>query len=169
MRKKEEIICGIYKITTPNEMIYIGASVNIKRRWSNHKCKSTLRFFKSKVTQSIIEYGVKCHKFEILEECEKYKLYERECFYINIIKSQNPNYLLNSKDGGGNFGLQSKESRNKMRRNIKPVILTKHNGETLRFDSIRDAYLDLKINNGIIYNNLNGLSTTTKLGTWKYE
>ena len=34
---------GIYKITSPNNRIYIGKSINIGRRWEEYKEKGTLK------------------------------------------------------------------------------------------------------------------------------
>lgn len=56
----------IYKITNPIGEIYIGQSVIYKRRLNNYKsyrCKSQPKIYKS-----LIEYGFKNHKFEIIDD-----------------------------------------------------------------------------------------------------
>ena len=74
-------ICGIYKITSPTGKIYIGQSVDIKRRWRYHRCLSDSHRINI-LYRSFIKHGVDNHKFEILEECDSKLLNERERFYI---------------------------------------------------------------------------------------
>ena len=72
-------ICGVYKITSPSNKIYIGSSVNIIRRWQDYKsmdCKKQRKLF-----NSFKKYGVENHVFEILEETSFDLLYERETYY----------------------------------------------------------------------------------------
>jgi excinuclease UvrABC nuclease subunit len=40
MKKQENVIIGIYKITNPNRKIYIGQSTNIYRRWKQYLKKA---------------------------------------------------------------------------------------------------------------------------------
>ena len=69
---------GIYKITNlVNGKFYIGQSVNIKRRWSDHKRKG-----ESEVSKEIIKFGVENFKFEVLEQCRMEDLNERELYYL---------------------------------------------------------------------------------------
>ena len=58
---------GIYKITSPNNRVYIGQSIDIERRFKFYKqinCKKQPILYKS-----LIKYGVDNHTFEIIEEC----------------------------------------------------------------------------------------------------
>jgi len=71
-------IC-IYKITNPKNRTYIGKTFNIIRRKSQYKnlfCKE-----QPKIYRSLKKYGWDNHKFEIIEECSKEMLTEREIFY----------------------------------------------------------------------------------------
>jgi group I intron endonuclease len=74
---------GIYKITNPKNKVYIGQSVNIMIRWSNHK---DLKKSKSqpKLHNSILKYGIENHKFEIIQECLFEELNELERYYQEI-------------------------------------------------------------------------------------
>lgn len=57
---------GIYKITSPNNRIYIGQSWNIEKRFKNYEildCKG-----QPKLYNSLKKYGPKNHKFEIIKE-----------------------------------------------------------------------------------------------------
>lgn len=56
----------IYKITSPSGKVYIGSTIDIKKRWEkyyNLNCKQQRRLY-----NSFIKYGVKKHIFEII--CE---------------------------------------------------------------------------------------------------
>lgn len=73
------MICGIYKITSPSGKVYIGQSVNIKvrfRNYNNLKCEKQIRLL-----NSLVKYGVKNHIFEIIENCNREKLNERERYW----------------------------------------------------------------------------------------
>ena len=48
-------ICGIYKITSPTGKIYIGQSVDIKKRWNHHKYAKDKKC--SKLYSSFKKYG----------------------------------------------------------------------------------------------------------------
>lgn len=70
---------GIYKIENLiNHKVYIGQSIHIERRWSEHKQKSS----KSVISQAIKKYGVENFSFEVLEECRTQDLGKRESYYI---------------------------------------------------------------------------------------
>lgn len=67
--------CGIYKITSPDNKVYIGSSNNIQRRYIEHRHKSS----DSKLQQSFTNHGFDTHTFETVLLCsEEHKhLYER--------------------------------------------------------------------------------------------
>lgn len=85
---------GIYKFTNKiTGEIYIGKSTRIEGRYKNHKTRSNPN---SNVENSYFhkkarEYGFENFSFEILEECDKSLLNEREQFYIKKFNSQYPN------------------------------------------------------------------------------
>ena len=85
---------GIYKIINlVNGKLYIGSAINIKARWINHKSKLLLKKHHSiKLQRSWNKYGEENFKFEIIEECDKYKLIEREQHYIDLYNSYNNGY-----------------------------------------------------------------------------
>lgn len=91
---------GIYKITNPNGKIYIGQSVNIKKRFNNYRwlCNSRNQII---LNRSFKKYGIENHNFEIIEECLIENLNERERYwqeYYSVISSQNLNCKLTSTD-----------------------------------------------------------------------
>jgi len=79
---------GIYKITNPSGKIYIGQSLNIKRRWNEHKYSINKQ--QPKLFNSFKKHGWGKHIFEILEECSIEQLNEKEIYwkkyYLNKVK-----------------------------------------------------------------------------------
>ena len=93
-------IVGIYKITNQEtKECYIGLSVDIAKRWKDHaKCGLDIdRPQGNKLYQNMIEYGLWNFTFELLEECPREQLNEKEKFYISLYDSCN--YGFNSTIG----------------------------------------------------------------------
>ena len=88
-------ISGIYKITNIKDgKIYIGQSTDIKTRWSNH-IKAALKIDSiahSRVHDAMGEEGIWNFTFELLEQCPKEKLNEREKYYIEFYQSNTYGY-----------------------------------------------------------------------------
>lgn len=81
----------VYKITNiTNNKIYIGSTVNLKKRKNNH-----LRFLRKNkhcniyLQKSFNKYGEHNFQFQVLEKCSPSNLVEREQYYIDTL---NPNY-----------------------------------------------------------------------------
>lgn len=77
---------GIYKITNLiTGQSYIGKSINIEKRWKRHLSTSTNSNDKSynyPLYQAIREYGQNNFSWEVLEECSKTQLNEKERCWI---------------------------------------------------------------------------------------
>lgn len=93
---------GVYKITSPAGNIYIGQSICLRARLSEYKylkCKNQKLIY-----ESILEYGLRNHLFEVLEFCEVDTLHSREAYYVNLFRSNKNRYPdgfgLNLTDGG---------------------------------------------------------------------
>lgn len=87
--------CGIYKITNQlDDMCYIGQSVDIATRWKDHaKCGLGIDTPpNNKLYQSMIEDGLWNFSFEVLEECPREKLDEKEKYYIQLYQSKDYGY-----------------------------------------------------------------------------
>ena len=67
---KREIICGIYKITSPTGRVYIGQGVNILKRFSEYKTLSVKTKNQTKLWRSFLKHGVENHQFDIIEYCD---------------------------------------------------------------------------------------------------
>jgi len=83
MKKPNNAIIGIYKITNPKGKVYIGQSVDIEKRWKMHKGLYESHE-SSKLKRSLVKYGVSEHLFEIIEECPVDQIYEREIHWIKF-------------------------------------------------------------------------------------
>lgn len=84
-------VTGIYKITNiKNGMVYVGRSVDIRNRWTQHIKRAVGT---EKETQNLLYPAMREHKiwnfsFEVLEECDKDSLNEREKFYQDVYKAK---------------------------------------------------------------------------------
>ena len=89
---------AVYKITnTVTCDFYIGSSKDVKRRWADHKCKSTWRNNPNNpMYLDMNKYGLDKFSFQILEEVEIEQLKEMEQQFIETLK---PTYNRNRADG----------------------------------------------------------------------
>ena len=83
MAKIDKIICymkktGIYKITSPNNKIYIGQSIDIERRFKQYFSFNKSNKSQIKLWRSLKKYGCDNHVFEIIEQCNFKELNNRE-------------------------------------------------------------------------------------------
>ena len=79
---------GIYKIENlTNHKVYVGQSVHIERRWTEH-CQPSSKSLVGKVIQ---KYGKENFSFQILEECQIEQLNQKEKYYIEFYNSVVPN------------------------------------------------------------------------------
>ena len=78
---------GIYKIIDlrSNKTLYVGQSVNIERRWTEH-CNKDLT-----IDKYIQTNGIKNFTYEIIEECPLDKLEEREIYWTIKLNTLAPN------------------------------------------------------------------------------
>lgn len=74
---------GIYKITNKiTNQSYIGKSVNIKRRFMEHKTPKASG--NNKLHNDMQLLGIDNFEFEIIEECRAEELKEKELYYIKL-------------------------------------------------------------------------------------
>lgn len=90
---------GIYKITNKlNGKSYIGQSIDIKRRWREHK--NNIGSDKNPLYLDFKKYGIENFSFEVLEECNVKELDSKEINYIQKFDTYNTGYNL-TKGGHG--------------------------------------------------------------------
>lgn len=99
---------GIYKLTcTKNGELYIGQSKNLEQRRKDYRYPSRLR--NRLLEPDFTRYGRDSFTFEVLEECRKEQLDEREKHYISLLK---PEYNIQS--GGQGKGREVADETKKV-------------------------------------------------------
>ena len=109
-------ITGIYMIRCKiNNKVYIGRSKNIKDRWKQHKRElRNNKHYNKNIQKDWNKYGQDCFEFNIIVECEEYKLNELERKYINEYKSCDFGYNMTlGKDENG-AEIYTEETKKKM-------------------------------------------------------
>ena len=112
MKKQNNGIIGIYKITNPKGKVYIGQSIDIERREQCYVGLYSSIKGQPKIYNSIKKYGWENHKFEIIEECSIELLDEREIYWGTYYDSLNAKTGLNCKLGNSN-SIVNEETRKK--------------------------------------------------------
>lgn len=84
----------IYKITNKiNNKIYVGQTIDPRRRWYDHKYEGQQEEhrYQSHLYNAMKKYEIDNFSFEIIEECDRDKLDERERFWIFELNTLSPN------------------------------------------------------------------------------
>lgn len=96
---------GIYKITNKiNGKSYIGQSIDINKRWKEHKNTSSSSN-NNDLYKDFEKYGINNFTFEVLEECTRQNLDIKEIYWISQFNTYYNGY--NKTLGGQNKQLQS--------------------------------------------------------------
>ena len=126
------IITGIYKITSPSGKIYIGQSVDIKRRFRAYSAAHIKR--QPKLFNSFIKHGKKNHNFDVVHELPKdidqNVLNTYEQFYMDTYREAGF-ILLNIKEAGS-IGAMSSETKLKISNSNKGRKRSKETCEKIR-------------------------------------
>lgn len=97
--------CGIYKISfTDTDGIYVGSSVNIKRRWITHKSKlRNNKHHSSALQRAFDKYGESTISLSLLILCSPQEL---ELYEQIAIDNLVPRYNMKKTSGGGLLGFR---------------------------------------------------------------
>ena len=88
---------GIYKITNlENQKCYVGQAANIADRWRQHIKRGigAEAPTRNKLYPAMLEYGVENFTFEIVEECSRDKLNEREDYWQDYFGAKEFGYSI---------------------------------------------------------------------------
>jgi len=105
---------GIYKITSPNNRIYIGQSVNIEKRFISYKRLYSKNKLQTKLHRSFLKYGVLNHKFEIEKICLESELNNYERYFQEFYNCLNNGLNCRLTKTADRSGKVSEETRLKM-------------------------------------------------------
>lgn len=173
---------GIYMIQNMcNNKVYIGQSIDIERRWNDHKYKlNNNKHENLHLQDSFNKYGESNFVFSILCECETDQLNDLEIYYIDKYKSYNSKYGYNLTFGGDyNFAFND-DTIIKMRKSHQyeyvSVLQYSLDKEFIcKYESLSDASRAIKGTPSGIRNCANrfsygiGSSKTYKGYFWVYE
>ena len=149
---------GIYGIRNiVNEMIYIGQSYNIHKRWNEHKYDlRTNIHHNQKLQNAWNKYGEKNFLFFVVEKCNQDIINDREIFWISYYDSSNRNVGYNLSIGGeyssqgSVWSDEMKENASKIRKPKKIVQVDIYGNIIKTWRSISNASRTLNLSNAII-------------------
>jgi group I intron endonuclease len=169
MKKQDNVITGIYKITNPKGKVYIGQSVNIysrKRKYITNNVKG-----QPLINRSISKYGWENHIFDIIEESPLEQLNERETYWKQYYLDQfggdwNMVLFFNLYDTGGG----PKSERWKQSRYI-PIIQYSIDGDFIQeWESAQKASIFYSSNHRTAINRCLKEGIKSACGfIWKYK
>ena len=142
----------IYKITNPNNKIYIGKTYCLRKRINGHKSHSK-KGFKHILYNSIRKYGWDLHKLEVIEEIEDGLMNEREMYWIekfNTYYQSNPQGMNMTLGGEGQRSSWIKDTKRRKEQSEKfskegnPFYGKKHSEETRKIMSKSASERNLK-------------------------
>lgn len=116
-------VAGVYKLTAPNGKIYIGQSINIRKRLNAHKNDSIINPKKTCISRAIKKYGFENFKIDALIYFKLHKdtsfntslLDSIEIACINRYKALDKKFGYNIKLGGSGGGGHSEATKEKLR------------------------------------------------------
>ncbi len=88
---------GVYKLTNlTNQKIYVGQAVDIGERFKQHtNCGLGIDTPSNMLYAAMMKDGVENFTFEVLEECGRGELNDREKYYIDFYRAQEYGYNMN--------------------------------------------------------------------------
>jgi group I intron endonuclease len=119
-------ICGIYKITSSSNRVYIGQTVNFNQRKRNYEtldCKT-----QSKLHNSLLKYGWEAHNIKLIEECPVNILNERERYwqeYYNCLEEGLNCRLTTTENKSGHLSIDTKQKISKALKGKKQPNISK--------------------------------------------
>jgi group I intron endonuclease len=140
----EMCLIGIYCITNlVNNKKYIGQSINIRRRWKEHRVELKANTHCNNYLQnSWNKYGKNLFEFIILEECTEDKLNSFEEKWINYFNSLNKNFGYNL----SKVAVYKKYNKNSIR-NVRKERIYGSKEEYLNSVSFKNRYFKSGKNN----------------------
>lgn len=116
---------GIYKIeNTANGMVYIGQSIDIKKRWYSHRNELNNNTHDNIYLQEAWNrYGAGSFTFEVIKRCRSIKLNEWERYYINLYQSYDRAKGYNRTKGNGNTLIDKRDLKDLDKRTHNYIVI----------------------------------------------
>lgn len=113
-----------------NSKVYIGQSIDIYKRWDEHKRGFTNKYKKTNnhLQKAWNKYGEENFEFSIVEKCKRSLLNKREIFWIKELGSFNKANGYNKTSGG----CQRRRVSDEFKERLREVNLYIHRGEDSR-------------------------------------
>ena len=136
-------ITGIYKISNLyNNKVYIGKSIDIPRRFSEHRSSYEWSRTPNKpLYKAFKKYGVESFSFEVIEKCTKEQLNDREKYWIKYYDSTNPEKGYNITEGGDGHSPDEQHPNHRLTKQDVIDIRTRYANHERKMDVEKD-YLD---------------------------
>lgn len=109
MDKFRKVRSCIYMITNPKGRIYIGQTVDFRKRYKTYRSMHPTVASQRKLYASFKKYGFESHSFRILHLCRKEQLNELEIRFIEAINTTSKAHL--NCQGGGHVPLDQETLR----------------------------------------------------------
>ena len=93
----KQVHTGIYKITNlANGMCYVGQAVNVADRWKQHikRGMGAEAPTRNKLYPAMLAIGVENFSFELIEDCTKEELNEKEQYWQDFFKAKEFGYSI---------------------------------------------------------------------------
>lgn len=125
---KTKMTIGIYAIICkPTSKLYIGQSINIRSRKNQH-LKDLLKgkHCNSYLQNAFNKYGRSNFGFQVLENCTREELNDKEAYWINLKNSNKSEYGFNLKEAGGGLAECAEEHREACRNTARKKYVEKY-------------------------------------------
>jgi len=132
-------MCGIYTITNSiDNKTYVGSSVNHRKRWNKHRADLRNNRHSNKHLQNAWnKYGEVSFTFELIEECTKEELIEKEQAWFNKLSETKEMFNLGPIVASPTLGSSWSEER-------KQLMSQKFKGRPLSDETKKKLSLALK-------------------------
>lgn len=113
-----------------NGKYYIGQSIDIDRRWYDHKYKAFNKndiSYNSAIHSAMRKYGLENFTLSVIEECQEEDLDKKERYWINQLNSLVPNgyNILEGGQSNRSYATFCKNVENKFQNVLNIVLIVK--------------------------------------------
>jgi group I intron endonuclease len=111
----------IYMMTSPSGKIYVGRTINYRKRYNSYNLYKGKE--QTKLKRSILKYGFEAHNMTVVLRCDVFELNFWEAFYIKLFDTFDGKFGLNLTSGGDCF-LKSEETKKRIGESNKGRVIS---------------------------------------------